>query len=112
MGLLPEDKQKVLRLKAEIEREKEQLKRLEQELMGLQEKLHASEPSAYDIRAAGSITKCLIVNLSIALPYQYRLIYNRQVPPSGSIGHLHQILWVLNPSLYIRKIPLSLPCTY
>lgn len=55
MGLLPEDKQKVLRLKAEIEREKEQLKRLEQELMGLQDKLYAFEPSAYDIRAAGSI---------------------------------------------------------
>ncbi len=50
-----EEKQKLLRLKAEIEREIEQLNRLEQELIGLQEKINASEPSPYDIRAAGSI---------------------------------------------------------
>ncbi len=55
MGLPSEEKQKILRLKAEIERETEQLRQLEQELNGLQGKVSIANPSPYDIRAAGSI---------------------------------------------------------
>lgn len=55
MELPSEEEQRILRLKAEVERETEQLKRLDRELVGLHEKLGSAELSAYDIRAAGSI---------------------------------------------------------